>query len=148
MIQQITSLYEQDYLLWTEETADKLRARDFNHLDIDNLIEEIESLGKETKRAFKGHLRAFFEHLLKRVYVNLPQEFNGWERTIDNVRFEMEDMLEDSPSLRPYLIEIFDAAYQQALKKVRREYPQYNFPDTWPFNQDIESILNQDFWME
>ncbi|WYL92515.1 MAG: DUF29 domain-containing protein [Gloeotrichia echinulata IR180] len=148
MIQKITSLYEQDYLLWTEETADKLRARDFNHLDIDNLIEEIESLGKETKRAFKGHLRAFFEHLLKRVYVNLPQEFNGWERTIDNVRFEMEDMLEDSPSLRPYLIEIFDAAYQQALKKVRREYPQYNFPDTWPFNQDIESILNQDFWME
>ncbi|MDB9309520.1 DUF29 domain-containing protein [Aphanizomenon sp. CS-733/32] len=145
---EVVSLYKDDYLLWTEEIVQKLRARDFNQLDIDNLIEEIESLGKETKRAFKGHLRAFFEHLLKRVYVNMPQEFNGWERTIDNVRVEIEDILEDSPSLRPYSAEIFDVAYQQALKKVKREYPQYSFPDTWQFNREIESILNQDFWLD
>ncbi|MCG6136979.1 MAG: DUF29 domain-containing protein [Nostoc sp. LLA-1] len=143
----ITSVYEIDYLLWTQATAQKLRNRDFNQLDIDNLIEEIESLGKETKRAFKGHLRAYFEHLLKRVYVNLLQDFHGWERTIDNVRFELEDILENSPSLRIYYAEIFDATYKQALKKVRREYPQYSFPDTWLFNREIESILNEDFWL-
>ncbi len=65
-----------------------------------------------------------------------------------NNRVEIEDILEDSPSLRLYSAEIFDVAYQQALKKVRREYPQYSFPDTWQFNREMESILNQDFWLD
>ena len=44
------SLYEQDILLWSEETVAKLKARDFDHLDIENLIEEVEALGISQKR--------------------------------------------------------------------------------------------------
>jgi len=40
------SLYEQDLLLWTEETIRHLKAKNFDELDLDNLIEEIESLGR------------------------------------------------------------------------------------------------------
>lgn len=40
-----TSLYEQDILLWVEDTVAKLKARDFDSLDLENLIEEVESLG-------------------------------------------------------------------------------------------------------
>jgi len=40
------SLYESDYLLWVQETLTKLRARDFKNLDLENLIEEIEDLGR------------------------------------------------------------------------------------------------------
>ncbi len=52
MTQAITrkSLYETDFLLWTEETIAKLKARDFDHVDLENLIEEIESLGKSDKK--------------------------------------------------------------------------------------------------
>nr|WP_019500448.1 DUF29 family protein [Pseudanabaena sp. PCC 6802] len=41
------SLYEQDILLWVEDTVAKLKSRDFQNLDIENLIEEVESLGRE-----------------------------------------------------------------------------------------------------
>ena len=43
-------LYDRDYLQWVEDIANKLRARDFDHLDIENLIEEIEDLGKSEKK--------------------------------------------------------------------------------------------------
>ena len=58
MTQAITrkSLYETDFLLWTEETIAKLKARDFDHVDLENLIEEIESLGKSDKKEIKSRL--------------------------------------------------------------------------------------------
>jgi Domain of unknown function DUF29 len=50
------SLYEQDILLWSEETAAKLRARDFDNLDLENLIEEIEALGISQKKELMSRL--------------------------------------------------------------------------------------------
>jgi len=40
------SLYDQDILLWVEDTVAKLKAHDFENLDLENLIEEIDTLGK------------------------------------------------------------------------------------------------------
>ena len=94
------SLYETDFLLWTEETVAKLKARDFDHVDLENLIEEIESLGKSDKKEIRSRLTTLIAHLLKRIYVNMPQEFNGWERTIRNQRTDLELALMDSPSLK------------------------------------------------
>ncbi|MBD2152707.1 DUF29 domain-containing protein [Pseudanabaena sp. FACHB-1277] len=70
------TLYETDFLLWTEETVAKLKARDFDHVDLENLIEEIESLRKSDKKEIKSRLTTLLTHLLKRIYVNMPQEFN------------------------------------------------------------------------
>lgn len=52
MTQTITqkSLYESDFLLWTQETVAKIRAKDFDHVDFENLIEEIEALGRSEKQ--------------------------------------------------------------------------------------------------
>jgi hypothetical protein len=47
---QSTSLYDTDYQLWLEQTRDQLKVRDFGNLDLENLIEEIESLGRSDKR--------------------------------------------------------------------------------------------------
>ena len=70
------SLYESDFLLWTQDTIAKLRAKDFDHVDLENLIEEIESLRKSDKKEIKSRLTTLLTHLLKRIYVNMPQEFN------------------------------------------------------------------------
>jgi hypothetical protein len=50
-------------LLWIEETIAHLHTGDFKQLDINNLIEEIDSLGKAQKNALKGQIRALIEHI-------------------------------------------------------------------------------------
>ncbi len=142
------SLYESDYLLWTQETIAKLKARDFDHVDFENLIEEIEDLGRSQKREIRSRLKTLIEHLLKRIYVDMPYCFNGWENTIDEQRQEIKVELLDSPSLRRLWDELFDIAWELALRKVRSEYQSkgFNFPDTWQFNRDTDAFLNKNFW--
>lgn len=150
MTQAITRkiLYESDFLLWTQDTIDKLKAKDFDHVDLENLIEEIESLGKSDKKEIRSRLTTLLEHLLKRIYVGMPQEFNGWERTIRNQRTGIELALIDSPSLRTMWDSAFDIAFRLALREVKKEYAKqgYKIPDTWQFGRDIDSMLNVDFW--
>jgi Domain of unknown function DUF29 len=140
------SLYEQDYLLWIEDIVNKLRNRDIEGLDFENLIEEIESLGRSDKRELESRLRELLEHILKRNYVNMPDCYRGWVESIIKQRIGIRDLLKDSPSLKPYFSQVFDQAYTDTLKIVRRSYPQCEFPDTWPFSRDIEAMLNVDFW--
>ncbi|WP_413174066.1 DUF29 domain-containing protein [Anabaena azotica] len=140
------SLYEQDYLLWIEDVVNKLRNRDIEDLDFDNLIEEIESLGRSDKRELESRLRELLEHILKRNYVNMPDCYRGWVESIIKQRIGIRKLLKDSPSLKPYFSEVFDEVYADALQIVRKSYPQCYFPDTWPFSRDIEAMLNVDFW--
>ncbi|MGK7932978.1 MAG: DUF29 family protein [Microcystaceae cyanobacterium] len=76
------SLYEQDFLKWTEETLIHLQNKAFTQLDIVNLIEEIDALGKAQRNAFKVQIWALVEQIMKRCYVDMPLEYNGWERTV------------------------------------------------------------------
>ena len=64
------NLYDRDYLQWIDDTVNKLRIGDFANLDMDNLIEEIEDLGRSQKRELNSRLKMLLEHLLKRIYVN------------------------------------------------------------------------------
>ncbi|MEA5479456.1 DUF29 domain-containing protein [Pseudanabaena galeata UHCC 0370] len=142
------SLYDSDYLLWTQETIAKLKARDFENVDLDNLIEEIESLGKSERKEIKSRLTVLLEHLLKRMYVDMPDCFSGWENTISTQRNDIELTLMDSPSLKALWDESFDIAFKLALRSVRKNYKAYQFPDTWQFSRDIDTMLNVDFWEE
>jgi hypothetical protein len=141
-----TTLYETDYLLWTEETIAKLKARAFNQVDVENLIEEIEDLGRSQKRELRQRLAILLEHLLKRLYVNMPQEYNGWERTIREQRRQIKLEIKASPSLKSIWEQSFDLAWEFALETVRDDYSQFDFPDLWPFGRDIDSILTVNFW--
>ncbi|NEP58275.1 MAG: DUF29 domain-containing protein [Symploca sp. SIO2G7] len=139
-------LYEQDILLWVEDTVAKLKARDFENLDLENLIEEVESLGISQKKELTSRLMVILEHLLKRLYVNSPYDFNGWERTIRTQCNNLELLLEDAPSLKTLWDASFDKAWKIALRTVREEHPQVNFPSQWPYSQQVETMLNHRFW--
>jgi hypothetical protein len=76
----------------------------------------------------------------------MPQEFNGWERTIREQRRRIKFELEDSPSLKAIWDKCFDSAWRFALETVREDYPEYQFPDTWQFSSDVETILSDVFW--
>ncbi|GBO54600.1 hypothetical protein APA_2547 [Pseudanabaena sp. lw0831] len=140
------SLYESDYLLWTQDTIAKLRAKDFDHVDFDSLIEEIEDLGRSYRDELESHLDVLLSHILKRLYVPLVNDYNGWERTIREQRKQIRRRLEKSPSLKNYLSEIFDKIWQDVIKEIREDYPQYDFLDLWQFERDIDTLLNNNFW--
>ena len=140
------SLYEEDILLWSEDTAAKLKARDFEHLDLENLIEEVESLGISQRSQLLNRLIVLLEHILKRLYVESSQDYNGWERTIRTQRRHLETLLEDSPSLKSIWSERFDRAWKSALKTVQEDYPTVHFPDRFPYETDVDSLLNQKYW--
>ncbi|MBD2150657.1 DUF29 domain-containing protein [Pseudanabaena sp. FACHB-1277] len=142
----LQSLYESDYLLWTQEVVLKLKARDFDNVDLENLIEEIEDLGHSKKDELKSRLNTLLEHLLKRIYVDMPQEFNGWQRTIREQRKRLDWLLDANPSLKTVWNDTFNIAWRYALRDVREDYPQYQFPNTWQFGRDIETVLNTVFW--
>lgn len=142
----LQSLYESDYLLWTQEVVLKLKARDFDNVDLENLIEEIEDLGRSKKDELKSRLNTLLEHLLKRIYVDMPQEFNGWQRTIREQRKRLDWLLDANPSLKTVWNDTFNIAWRYALRDVREDYPQYQFPNTWQFGRDIETVLNTVFW--
>ncbi|MBE9170465.1 DUF29 domain-containing protein [Pleurocapsales cyanobacterium LEGE 06147] len=133
-------LYDSDFALWVEETVSKLKARELERADWENLIEEVESLGKRDKRELKSRLITLFEHLLKRKYVPLPDFYRGWEVTIKGTQSKLKDILADSPSLCGFLETIYLDCYQEALENMQIEYDA-NFPDVCPFPTNVDVLL-------
>ena len=142
----IPSLYDRDILLWVEDTVAKLKSHDFENLDLDNLIEEVESLGISQRNELSSRLLVLLEHLLKSLYVPLSDDYRGWERTIRNQRNALEILLKQAPSLKTRWDDSFVDAWKTALKTVRKEYRQVIFPDQWHFLSDIQTMLDCDFW--
>lgn len=145
-----TNLYHSDLNLWLESTIAQLKIGDVNNLDLENLIEELEGLAGRDKRELKQRLTTLLEHLLKRCYVKSEYDYTGWVRTIDRTRFAIRDILKQSPSLKNYVNnpELFQDAFDDALRLLKRnpDYKSIDFPDIWQFSNDIDAILNIDFW--
>ncbi len=144
----IKNLYEEDFYLWVEDTVNKLKSRDNENLDWDNLIEEVESLGKSQRKAVRSFLVRLLEHLLKRCYVPMSECYRGWEIEIRNFRQRLQIELEDSPSLKSFFREIFAKSYEMALENVKDSYPDVYFCDICPFPNDVNAVLTNKFWEE
>lgn len=110
------SLYDTDFLLWIETTTTLLKNRNFASLDLDNLIEEIESWGRSDKRAVLSYLARLCEHLLKIKYWDAERQhcLRGWSTEANNFRKEIHRLLKDSSSLSIHLLENFQSEYQAA----------------------------------
>ena len=136
------SLYEQDFYLWTQTTAQQLKDHKLQEIDIPNLIEEIESMGRSEKRELKSRLIILLMHLLKWQY-QPEKRSESWRSTITEQRISIEVLLEDSPSLKPLVAEIFNDCYQKARIKASEETKiKLNFfPQESPFTQE-ETITN------
>jgi Domain of unknown function DUF29 len=111
--QQSQSLYEQDFYQWTQQMATVLRNGHFDQLDIENIAEEIESLGRSDRRELKSRLTILLMHLLKWHY-QPEQRSNSWRATITEQRIRILDLLLESPSLVNYLKVEVDRCYNNA----------------------------------
>ena len=142
----VKTLYDRDFSLWVEDTVNKLKAGEFNQVDWDNLIEEVDSLGKSQRKAVRSFLVRLLEHLLKRCYLPMSDCYRGWEVEIRNFRQRLQIELEDSPSLKGFVLEVLAKSYQMALENVRDDYSDVYFPDDCPFPEDVETLLTDKFW--
>jgi len=139
------SLYDRDFYLWIQATAQQLKEGKFNEIDIPNLIEEIESMGRSEKRELKSRLIVLLMHLLKWQY-QPEKRSESWRSTISEQRICIEGLLEDSPSLQPLISEVFDDCYQKARLKASEETGiKLNFlPKESPFT--LEETLKVSFF--
>jgi len=141
------SLCELDFCKWLEHQVDMLRSRNLSELDIEHLIEEIETVGRSEKRSLVSSLTQVLMHLLKWQYQPDFRSKN-WMFSIRNQRDEVIAILEDSPRLRSFI----DTAIERAWKKARFEAEKETgieserFPLTCPWIFD--EFMHADFWPE
>jgi len=127
--------------------AGLLRAHDFTGLDAENIAEELESMGKQEKRALINCLAVLLTHLLKWKFQS-PRQSRSWRNTIVTQRIDILALLEDSPSLKYETGGKIDTAYEKARLGAEDEtgIEKENFPEACPFT--LEEMLMRDFFPE
>ncbi len=139
------TLYERDFYAWTTEQAALLRAGKLDRLDIENIAEEIESMGRSEKRELVNRLAVLLTHLLKWRF-QPGFRGNSWRLTIMTQRRALIRHLRDNPSLRSLIAEALRDAYGDARIEAERETGLDGglFPVESPFT--FEQAINEDFW--
>jgi hypothetical protein len=115
-----SGLYETDFYAWTIEQAKFLKDGVWDCLDISNLVEEIESLGKQQRQELRNRLGILLGQLLKWEF-QPSHRSQSWLATSREQRRRIRDLLEESPSLKPYLPEVLEKAYQDGVDLAVRE---------------------------
>jgi len=135
VITKLKQLYEIDDSLWLEETIELLKHKQFNLLDLDNLIEELESLVRRDKASIESLFIHLIEHLLVYQYWLREKEYNGnhWSREILNFRFQLDALL--TTNYRNYLINNQDKLYLKG-KKLATKKSGLIFPEECPYTFD------------
>ncbi len=138
------SLYETDFYAWTQQQIKLLEAQAWHSLDVQNLIEELADLGRRERQELRNRLGVLLGHLLK-WHFQSEQRSNSWLATIREQRREATLLLKDNPSLKPYLPEALQLAYQAgqdlAVRETGLSYD--TFPSECPYS--LEEILNEAF---
>lgn len=142
----VIPLYDRDFLLWTEQQSEFLKKGYWEKLDIENLVEELETLGRSEQKELGSYLQVLLMHLLKCQY-QPEKRTKSWDNTIANCRDKIQDCLEDTPSLKRFLedSEWVQKYYRRARRDAAKETekPMENFPLEMPFA--IAQILDSSF---
>ena len=139
--------YQTDFYSWTREQAELLRSGRLDELDIVNLIEEIETLGRSERRELESSLTVLLVYLLKWQFQPARRGQN-WQLTIQEQRFEFFDVLNDNPSLKPQLQALLTHAYRKAKIRASKEtgLDVDDFPSAcpWEFSQLMDEAFLPD----
>ena len=139
------SLYESDFYAWSNHQAALLRAGKLSEADIENIAEEIESMGKGEKRELVNRLRVLLLHLLKwRFQPNLRGP--SWQVTIKSQRFDIVRHMKGNPSLKSQITDSVEWAFEGAQLDAILEtgLPDNTFPQTCPWT--FAQMTDADFW--
>ena len=140
---ELEQLYDRDFNLWVEQIANAIKDRDLNNMDWDNLIDEVEDMGKSEKRSLESYLERLIEHILKLRFWESEREQNykHWKAEVVNFRNRIQRLLKRSPSLKKYMREIYAEVYRDAVdsRKIEFDIPKDNFIG-------LEQMLKKDYF--
>ena len=139
--------HDEDVYGWAIHTANLLRNKEMNEVDFENIIEEMEVLGRSEQHELKNRLSLVIMHLLKWQYQS-EKRTRSWKLTLEEQRLQASACLEVSPSLKSQLDEILRNAYKigkiKALKET--ELDETVFPQQCPYT--FEEIMSDTFYPE
>lgn len=141
--------YQQDFFAWLNEQSTLLRNKNFANLDIENLVEELEAMGRSEQRELKSRMIVLVMHLLKWQF-QPEKKGESWRKTIYEQRKQIALVIEDSPSLKSFLNDSdwLQTVWQYAIKDAVEEtgLAKATFP-TEPIWQ-VSDILSDEFYPE
>jgi hypothetical protein len=139
------NLYETDFYAWTQQQANLLLHQEWNQLDLPNLIEEIESLGRKERQELRNRFSILIGHLLKWEYQSAKRS-RSWLNTIRIQRLDILELLAENPSLQVYLQEVLPKAYLKAIALAAGEtnLPLKTFPQNCSYT--LEEIMSDRFY--
>lgn len=148
--------YDRDFALWAFQQARLLQEGRFAELDLANLMEEVDALGRSQKSELRNRLIRLIEHVLKHRHGRNRDPRNGWRRTIREQRRMIRDHLRDNPSLRPQLETLFDAAWPSGVYAALSSFEDYephlvdDYEREIPEQPDftVEDAMRDDFFPE
>lgn len=120
----ISELHDRDFNLWVEETKKAIQNRDFENMDWDNLLDEIDDMGKSEKRSLESYLERLIAHILKLQYWESEKERNykHWKVEIINFRRRIKRLIKQNPSFNAHLKEIYPEVFQDVVDAWRIEF--------------------------
>lgn len=131
------TLYDTDFVAWADRTAGLLRAGRFNEIEVENVAEEIETLGRSERKGVRSHLQRLMMHKMKQR-IQPERDGPSWQLSIAEARQSIQDDIEESPSLRRHLEDnlqkLYVRAIEEALIETRLTYSP--FPKLCPWTLD------------
>lgn len=136
--------YRDDFALWSAEQAALIRAGRLDRVDLENVAEEIESLGRSEQYQIDSRMEVLLQHLLKWQF-QPERRTNSWKASIFEQRMRIARVIKGSPSLRDYPAETLAGSFVIGRNQAITEtgLPEAAFPETCPYT--IEQILDPDF---
>ncbi len=139
----LKELYETEYDQWLTETVRLLKNRQLERLDYENLIEELEALGRSERSAAKSLLLQIIVHLMLYQFWQSERERNAnhWAGEIITFRVQLEDKL--TTNFRNYLADELPKIYQNALLIVQKKTQLNSLPEQCPYS--LQQLLDK-YW--
>jgi hypothetical protein len=136
-------LYEDDYLAWCEQQAALLRAGRLDGLDLANIAEELETMGRSERALLENRLEVLLTHLLKHDHQPTKRS-RSWEATINEQRTRLRRLLRRSPSLKRDLeatvAEVYSDAARQAAIETGLDSSAFPQRVPWTLDQILEAV--------
>lgn len=141
----IANLHDQDFYAWTQQQAGLIRAGRIADLDLEHLLEEVESMGASERSQLQSRLKILLGHLLKWQYQPTFRS-RSWTATIKEQRLSVLELLDDNPSLKHVLDERIRKAYPQGVLLAVKEtdIDEGDFPPSCPYA--LNQILDLGFY--